>query len=231
MTALFETDRLVAQHFTHDDLDDFAALCANPEVMRSMGDGNTLPRETVAHWIDVCHTKYATRGYGTSAVFEKASGKFIGYCGVIRAPDLDFRTKRLDRAADPGDEATPADARDDLALLESRGGRRGRRGNSADLRTDARHAVYEEDPVEHDREHEIRDGPGEHDRETLAHALAVESTVRLAGSDGSFTLVEHLHVTAERKCRDHPLGAIGPALAGPQRFTEAHREAHHLYVA
>lgn len=90
MTALFETERLFARHFTHDDLDDFAALCANTEVMRSMGDGNTLPRETVAHWIDVCHTKYATRGYGTSAVIEKASGQFIGYCGVIRAPDLDF---------------------------------------------------------------------------------------------------------------------------------------------
>lgn len=90
MSPLFETERLLVRHFAHDDLDVFASLCANPEVMRSMGDGNTLPRETVAHWIDVCHTKYATRGYGTSAVIEKASGEFLGYCGVIRAPDLDF---------------------------------------------------------------------------------------------------------------------------------------------
>jgi RimJ/RimL family protein N-acetyltransferase len=90
MSALFETERLLVRHFTHDDLDVFADLCADPEVMRSMGDGTTLPRETVAHWIDVCQTKYATRGYGTSAVIEKASGDFIGYCGVVRAPDLDF---------------------------------------------------------------------------------------------------------------------------------------------
>lgn len=90
MSPLFETERLFVRHFTHDDLDDFAALCANPDVMRLMGDGNPLPREGVAHWIDVCHTKYATRGYGTSAVFEKATGQFVGYCGVVRAPDLDF---------------------------------------------------------------------------------------------------------------------------------------------
>jgi RimJ/RimL family protein N-acetyltransferase len=90
MTPLFETQRLFVRHFTPDDLDDFAALCANPDVMISMGDGQTLPRETVAHWIDVCQTKYATRGYGTSAVFEKESGQFVGYCGVVRAPGLDF---------------------------------------------------------------------------------------------------------------------------------------------
>jgi RimJ/RimL family protein N-acetyltransferase len=90
MSVMFETERLLVRHFTHDDLDVFAALCANPEVMRSMGDGTTLPRETVAHWIDVCYTKYATRGYGTSAVIEKATGEFIGYCGVVCPPANDF---------------------------------------------------------------------------------------------------------------------------------------------
>jgi RimJ/RimL family protein N-acetyltransferase len=87
---IFETERLLVRHFTPDDLDDFAALCADPQVMRYVDDGQGLPRETVAYWIEVCQQKYATRGYGTSAVFEKASGKFVGYCGVVRAPDRDF---------------------------------------------------------------------------------------------------------------------------------------------
>ena len=87
---IFETERLLVRHFTHADLDDFAALCADPVTMRYMGDGSTLDREMVAHWIDVCQTKYAQRGYGTSAVIEKATGQFIGYCGVVRAPDNDF---------------------------------------------------------------------------------------------------------------------------------------------
>jgi [ribosomal protein S5]-alanine N-acetyltransferase len=72
------------------DLDAFAELCADPRVMKYVGDGTTLPRSGVERWIDVCQEKYATRGYGTSAVFEKLSGQFIGYCGVVRAPGNDF---------------------------------------------------------------------------------------------------------------------------------------------
>jgi RimJ/RimL family protein N-acetyltransferase len=89
-TPIFETERLFARHFQPDDLDDFAALCADPQVMRYVGDGQGLPRDGVKRWIEVCQQKYAQRGYGTSAVFEKSSGKFIGYCGVVRAPENDF---------------------------------------------------------------------------------------------------------------------------------------------
>lgn len=54
---MFETDRLTARHFEKADLDDFAALCADVEVMRFVGDGTTLERAEVAHWIDVCQEK------------------------------------------------------------------------------------------------------------------------------------------------------------------------------
>lgn len=87
---MFATERLLVRHFQPDDLDNFAALCADPHVMRFVGDGATLPRSGVEQWIDICQTKYATRGYGTSAVFEKATGVFIGYCGVVRASGNDF---------------------------------------------------------------------------------------------------------------------------------------------
>lgn len=87
---MFETSRLYARHFRKDDLEVFAALCADPEVMRFVGDGPTLAREEVAHWIEVCRDKYANRGYGTSAIFEKTTGRFIGYCGVVKAPDRSF---------------------------------------------------------------------------------------------------------------------------------------------
>ena len=92
--SLFETERLFVRHFRPGDLDDFAALCADAEVMRYVGDGETLPRGEVARWLGVCQAKYATRGYGTSAVLERAagtsSGIFVGYCGVVRAPGNDF---------------------------------------------------------------------------------------------------------------------------------------------
>ncbi len=85
-----ETKRLSIRHFAPDDLDDFVALCADSEVLRYVDDGTTLPRSEVARWIKVCQQKYAERGYGTSAVFEKSTGNFIGYCGVVRAPGNDF---------------------------------------------------------------------------------------------------------------------------------------------
>lgn len=87
---MFETERLFVRHFQADDLDVFAALCADPQVMRYVGDGQLLTRDEVNHWIEVCQQKYRNRGYGTSAVFEKVSGTFIGYCGVVRAPGNEF---------------------------------------------------------------------------------------------------------------------------------------------
>jgi [ribosomal protein S5]-alanine N-acetyltransferase len=87
---ILETERLFVRHFRPDDLDDFAALCADARVMRYVGDGTPLPRSEVERWIEVCQNRYADRGYGTSAVFEKATGHFVGYCGVVRAPGNDF---------------------------------------------------------------------------------------------------------------------------------------------
>ena len=87
---LFETARLRVRHFVPADLDDFAALCADPRVLRYVGDGTLLSRAEVAGWIDICQEKYAQRGYGTSAVFEQSTGRFVGYCGVVRAPGNDF---------------------------------------------------------------------------------------------------------------------------------------------
>ncbi|MBI1258718.1 MAG: GNAT family N-acetyltransferase [Chloroflexi bacterium] len=87
---MFETARLRVRHFEPSDLDDFAALCADATAMRYMDDGTVLPRSEVERWIGICQMKYATRGYGTSAVFEKASGKFVGFSGVVRAPENDF---------------------------------------------------------------------------------------------------------------------------------------------
>jgi len=86
----YETARLRVRHFTARDLDALAALCADTEAMRFMGDGDTLTREQCARWIEVSEGKYRDRGYGTSAVVEKETGAFVGFCGVVRPPEQDF---------------------------------------------------------------------------------------------------------------------------------------------
>lgn len=86
----FETERLLVRGFEYSDLDAFAELCADPNAMQYMGDGSTLARETVEKWIGICHEKYEKRGYGTSAVIDKESNEFLGFCGIIRDPNEDF---------------------------------------------------------------------------------------------------------------------------------------------
>jgi ribosomal-protein-alanine N-acetyltransferase len=82
---VFETERMVVRHFTHDDLDAIDAITGDPEVNRYAGDGQPLPRSEAARWIDVSLNNYATKGYGASAIIEKATGAFIGICGLVRS--------------------------------------------------------------------------------------------------------------------------------------------------
>ncbi len=86
----YETTRLQVRHLISDDVDGLAALCADPAAMHYMGDGNTLTREQCANWIDVCQAKYRERGYGTSGIFDRASGDFMGFCGVVRPAGQSF---------------------------------------------------------------------------------------------------------------------------------------------
>lgn len=84
MSAL-DTDRLRLRPFTLDDLDAHARLYADPDVTRWLSDGpwpGPLARERseravrrfIAHWDD--------HGYGVWAVEERASGAFLGQCGL-----------------------------------------------------------------------------------------------------------------------------------------------------
>lgn len=86
-----ETDRLLLREFTLGDLDDMAALFADPEVMRfSLG---TKSREESERWIKGCLEDYAPErwGFGLWAVVVKERGDFAGFCGLTRFDDIDGR--------------------------------------------------------------------------------------------------------------------------------------------
>lgn len=77
------TDRLHLRMFRQDDFEIYAQMCADPDVMRYLGAGQTLSRQdawrqmamTIGHW--------QLRGYGLWAVEERASGELIGRIGVF----------------------------------------------------------------------------------------------------------------------------------------------------
>jgi RimJ/RimL family protein N-acetyltransferase len=76
-----ETKRLVMRLFRESDFDDYAALCADPEVMRYIGDGQPLPRPLAWRKLAMIAGHWALRGYGLWAVEECSSRALVGQIG------------------------------------------------------------------------------------------------------------------------------------------------------
>ncbi len=75
-----ETDRLLLRPFKKIDLEDLAALNADKEAMKFIS--SPLSRDQVEGVIDWFLTEWQRLEFGWFAVFEKATGNFIGQCGL-----------------------------------------------------------------------------------------------------------------------------------------------------
>jgi len=78
------TDRLVMRGFREDDLDELAAINADPEVTKWVGDENGLSRsETwrrIAYWLG----HWELRGLGQWALVRREDGRLVGRAGLLR---------------------------------------------------------------------------------------------------------------------------------------------------
>jgi RimJ/RimL family protein N-acetyltransferase len=81
------TGRLVLRGFTEADLDAYAAMQADPEVMRHLGVGPAAgkPRTREESWTGMALLmgQWALKGYGTFAVEDRATGRFLGRAGIL----------------------------------------------------------------------------------------------------------------------------------------------------
>ncbi|MEU3509442.1 GNAT family N-acetyltransferase [Streptomyces longwoodensis] len=84
MTEL-RTDRLVLRRWRESDLAPWAAMNADPEVRRHLGD--LLTREQSDASVGRFRTEFEQRGYGWWAVEVRATGEFIGFAGLDRVDD------------------------------------------------------------------------------------------------------------------------------------------------
>jgi RimJ/RimL family protein N-acetyltransferase len=80
MVAL-ETERLVLRMLRESDLDAYAEMCGDPEVMRDMGDGQPLTRPLAWRNLAMMVGHWVLRGYGLWAAEERSSGVFVGRIG------------------------------------------------------------------------------------------------------------------------------------------------------
>lgn len=78
-----ETQRLRLRLFAERDLDWLAAIYADPESMRHIGEGRTLTRDETWRAIAGMLGHWALRGYGMWVIELKATGEAIGRAGFI----------------------------------------------------------------------------------------------------------------------------------------------------
>jgi RimJ/RimL family protein N-acetyltransferase len=77
-----ETDRLKMRMFRDEDIDAYAEICADPEVMRFLG-GKALSRGDAWRQMAMFLGHWTLRGYGIWAVEERATGRLLGRIGFI----------------------------------------------------------------------------------------------------------------------------------------------------
>jgi RimJ/RimL family protein N-acetyltransferase len=77
------TARLELRMFREDDLDAYADMCADEEVMRFIGVGGPVGADVAWRQMALFLGEWALHGYGMWAVEERASGRLIGRVGFL----------------------------------------------------------------------------------------------------------------------------------------------------
>ncbi|WP_165232391.1 GNAT family N-acetyltransferase [Aquisphaera insulae] len=79
-----ETERLELRMFRESDLDAYAAMCADPEVMRHLGDGQPMTRSEAWRSMATVLGHWRLRGFGLWAVVDRGGGELAGRVGLWR---------------------------------------------------------------------------------------------------------------------------------------------------
>lgn len=83
MSVILETERLLLRHLVLDDLADLFRLYSDPEIRRYFPEGVLSYEDTKdeLEWFLNGHPKHPELGLW--ATIHKATGKFIGRCGLL----------------------------------------------------------------------------------------------------------------------------------------------------
>jgi RimJ/RimL family protein N-acetyltransferase len=80
---MLETARLFLRQFNKNDVDPVFAMRSDADVMRFIREPQTN-RSEAESWVSLVSSRWESEKIGFCAVVEKASGRFIGWCGLWR---------------------------------------------------------------------------------------------------------------------------------------------------
>ena len=124
-----KTGRLLLRRWRDEDVEPFAAMCSDPEVMRYIGSGATRTREQVQASIEAYERDWEEKGYGLCAVELLEGGRFLGFRGfseptflpeVMPAVEIGWRFARQSWGKGYASEAAQAALEYGLKDLELR---------------------------------------------------------------------------------------------------------------
>lgn len=81
------TERLLLRGWKSDDHAPFSEMCADPDVMRYIGNGKTRTADDAARYIASFQKEWDERGFGLFAVESKQTGDLVGFTG-LSSPDF-----------------------------------------------------------------------------------------------------------------------------------------------
>jgi RimJ/RimL family protein N-acetyltransferase len=81
------TERLRLRGWRDEDLQPFAALCADPRVMRWVGRGEPQDRAQAEASLQAIRDHWMRHGFGLWAAEERASRELAGFVGLARLDD------------------------------------------------------------------------------------------------------------------------------------------------
>src|SRR5262249_22355319 len=82
LNCSFETERLLMRRWRDDDVEPFAAICADPEVMRYIGSGTVRSVEQARASIRGFEREWENKGFGIFALQLLEGGQLIGFTGL-----------------------------------------------------------------------------------------------------------------------------------------------------
>ena len=81
-SSVIETERLRLRMLHDSDLDDLAALFADPDVMRYVGNGQPTDRAEAQKALTSIIAHWNRHGFGRWAIEDKETKEFVGYGGL-----------------------------------------------------------------------------------------------------------------------------------------------------